>query len=129
VDITQADVLVSVGRGIKEKENLEMAEKLAEVLGGVVSCSRPVVDYGWLPSEHQVGLSGKTVEPKLYLALGISGAFQHMVGMKGSKITVAINKDAKAPIFNVTDYGIVDDILKVVPALTKKIAELKGQIA
>jgi electron transfer flavoprotein alpha subunit len=126
VDITQADVLVSVGRGIKGKENLELAEKLAEVLGGVISCSRPVVDSGWLPPEHQVGLSGQTVKPKLYLALGISGAFQHTLGMKGSKMIVAINKDAQAPIFNAADYGIVDDIFKVVPELIKKIAELTG---
>lgn len=125
VDITQADVLVSVGRGIKGKENLEMAEKLAEMLGGVLSCSRPVVDFGWLPSEHQVGLSGQTVNPKLYFALGISGAFQHVLGMKGSRMTVAVNKDAQAPIFKNADYGIVDDIFKVVPELTKKIAELK----
>ena len=127
VDITQAEVLVSVGRGIKEKKNLQMAEELAEVLSGVVSCSRPVVDYGWMPSERQVGLSGKTVKPKLYLGLGISGAFQHVVGMKGAKMTVAINKDAKAPIFNVANYGIVGDILKVVPELVNKISELKGQ--
>lgn len=126
VDITQADVLVSIGRGIKDKENIEIANELAGVLGGIVACSRPVVDYGWLPSEHQVGLSGKTVKPKLYLALGISGAFQHIVGLKGSQIIVAINKDAKAPIFSVADYGIVDDIFKVVPALTQKISELKG---
>ena len=128
VDITQADVLVSVGRGIKEKDNIEMAEELARALGGVISCSRPVVDSGWLPSEHQVGLSGKTVEPKLYLTLGISGAFQHMVGMKGSKMIVAINRDSRAPIFNVADYGIVDNIFRVVPALTKKISELKGNL-
>jgi len=127
VDITQAEVLVSVGRGIKDKKNLEMVEELARVLGGVVSCSRPIVDYGWLPSERQVGLSGKTVQPKLYLGLGISGAFQHVVGMKGARMTVAINKDAKAPIFNVANYGIVDDVLKVVPALVNKISELKGR--
>ena len=126
LDITQADILVSVGRGMKEKNNIGMAEELARALGGVVSCSRPVVDFGWLPSEHQVGLSGKTVEPKLYLTLGISGAFQHMVGMKGSKMVVAINKDSWAPIFNMADYGIVDDVFKVVPALIKKISELKG---
>lgn len=126
VDITQADILVSVGRGIKEKENIKIVEKLAEVLGGVVSCSRPVVDNGWLPAERQVGLSGKTVKPKLYMAIGISGAFQHMVGMKGSKIIVAINKDIRAPIFNIANYGIVDDMLKVLPELTKKIAELKA---
>ena len=126
VDITQAEVLVSVGRGIKDKKNLEMVEELARVLGGVVSCSRPVVDYGWLPSERQVGLSGKTVQPKLYLGLGISGAFQHVVGMKGAKMKVAINRDVKAPIFGVADYGIVDDLLKVVPVLVSKISELKG---
>jgi electron transfer flavoprotein alpha subunit len=126
VDITQADIVVSVGRGIKEKANIEMAQKLADVLGGAVACSRPVVDYGWLPSEHQVGLSGKTVKPRLYLALGISGAFQHIIGLKGSKMIVAINRDEKAPIFNVSDYGIVDDIFKVVPALIQKIKELKG---
>jgi electron transfer flavoprotein alpha subunit len=127
VDITQAEVLVSVGRGIKDKKNLGMVEELAGVLGGVVSCSRPIVDYGWLPSERQVGLSGKTVQPKLYLGLGISGAFQHVVGMKGAKMKVAINRDAKAPIFGVANYGIVDDLLKVVPALVSKISELRGK--
>jgi electron transfer flavoprotein alpha subunit len=127
VDISKAEVLVSVGRAIKEKENIEMAEKLAEVLGGLISCSRPVVDYGWLPPEHQVGLSGKIVNPKLYFALGISGAFQHILGMKNSKMTVAINKDIQAPIFNTADYGIVDDIFEVVPELTKKLSELKWE--
>jgi electron transfer flavoprotein alpha subunit len=127
IDISQAEVLVSVGRGIKSQENLEMAERLAELLGGQVSCSRPVVDCNWLPSGHQVGLSGSVVKPKLYIALGISGAFQHILGMKGSKMIVAINQDAQASIFNVADYGIVDDLFKVVPALTKKIAELKGE--
>ncbi len=126
VDITQAEVLVSVGRGIKDVKNLEMVEELARVLGGVVSCSRPVVDYGWLPSERQVGLSGKTVQPKLYLGLGISGAFQHVVGMKGARMIIAVNRDARAPIFSVANYGIVDDLLKVVPALANKISELKG---
>jgi electron transfer flavoprotein alpha subunit len=125
VDIAQADVVVSIGRGIKEKENIEMAQELAELLGGVVACSRPIVDYGWLPPEHQVGLSGKTVRPKLYLALGISGAFQHVVGLKGSNMIVAINKDPRAPIFNIADYGVVDDIHEVVPALIQKIRELK----
>ena len=126
VDISQAEVLVSVGRGIKDKDNIEIAERLASALGGVLACSRPVVDNGWLPAEHQVGLSGKTVKPKLYLALGISGAFQHAVGMKGSKMIIAVNKDAGAPIFRVADYGIVDDIFKVVPLLAQKITELKG---
>ncbi len=126
MDISQAEVLVSVGRGIKDKDNIGIAERLANELGGVLACSRPVVDNGWLPAEHQVGLSGKTVKPKLYLALGISGAFQHAIGMKGSKMIVAVNKDARAPIFSVADYGIVDDIFKVVPLLAQKIAELKG---
>jgi len=123
VDITKADVLVAVGRGVKEKGNLQLAEDLARALGGVLACSRPVVDYGWLPSGHQVGLSGKTVRPKLYLALGISGAFQHMVGLRGSKMIVAINKDEKAPIFTDADYGIVGDVLEIVPVLTKHILE------
>jgi len=126
VDITQSDILVSVGRGIKEKENIRIAESLAEALGGVVACSRPVIDNGWLSAERQVGLSGKTVKPKLYVAIGISGAFQHLVGMKGSRMIVAINKDIRAPIFDIADYGIVDDVLKVLPELTKQIAELKG---
>lgn len=126
VDITQADILVSVGRGIKDKENIPLAEELAKVMGGVLSCSRPIVDYGWLPKERQVGTSGKTVKPKLYLALGISGAFQHVAGMKGANMIVAVNKDPKAPIFSVAQYGIVDDVLKVIPALTQKIKEIKG---
>lgn len=126
IDITKAEVLVAVGRGMKDKGNIELAESLANALGGVLACSRPVVDYGWLPSAHQVGLSGKTVKPKLYIALGISGAFQHMVGLRGSKMIVAINKDAKAPIFADADYGIVDDVLKVVPILTQRINELKS---
>jgi len=126
VDITQSEVLVSVGRGIKEQKNIQMAERLAEVLNGTVSCSRPLVDYGWLPPERQVGLSGKTVKPKLYLSLGISGAFQHVVGMKGARMIVAINKDAKAPIFNIANYGIADDIQKVVPELISKISQFKG---
>ena len=126
VDITQADVLISVGRGIKDKDNLPMAEELADAVGGVVSCSRPVVDYDWLPKDRQVGTSGKTVKPKFYLAFGISGAFQHVAGMKGATMIVAINKDIKAPIFSVAQYGIVDDLLKVMPALTEKIKELKS---
>jgi electron transfer flavoprotein alpha subunit len=125
VDVTKADVLVAVGRGMKEKGNLRLAEDLAGALGGVLACSRPVVDYGWLPSGHQVGLSGKTVKPRLYLALGISGAFQHMVGVRGSKVIVAINKDEKAPIFADAEYGIVGDLLQIVPMLVKKVSELK----
>jgi electron transfer flavoprotein alpha subunit len=121
VDITKPDILVSAGRGIKDKENLEMAQHLAEVLGGALACSRPVVDYGWLPRERQVGISGKTVKPRIYLALGISGSFQHLVGMRNSEIIIAINRDSKAPIFKVADYGIVDDIRAVIPALLEKI--------
>ncbi|MGB2800166.1 MAG: electron transfer flavoprotein subunit alpha/FixB family protein [Dehalococcoidia bacterium] len=126
VDITKAEVLIAVGRGIKDKGNIALAEELANALGGVLACSRPVVDYGWLPSGHQVGLSGKTVKPKLYIALGISGAFQHMVGLRGSNMIVAINRDAKAPIFADANYGIVDDVLKVVPILTQRINDLKS---
>ncbi|MDF1556495.1 MAG: electron transfer flavoprotein subunit alpha/FixB family protein, partial [Deferrisomatales bacterium] len=118
VDITQADVLVSVGRGIADPENLDVAEALAKALGATLSCSRPVVDAGWLPKERQVGISGKTVKPKIYLALGISGAFQHVTAMQGAALIVAVNKDPKAPIFRVAHYGIVGDLFKVVPALT-----------
>jgi len=125
VDITAADILVSVGRGIKDAENLPMIQKLAEILGAVLSCSRPIVDKGWLPSDRQVGTSGKTVKPKLYLAVGISGAFQHVSGMKNSDLVIAINKDSKAPIFRAADYGVVEDLFKVVPALTNKILEVK----
>jgi len=117
VDITKAGILVSVGRGIKDKENIRMAQNIAEALGGALACSRPVVDYGWLPPERQVGLSGKTVKPRLYLALGISGAFQHLAGMRNSETIIAINRDPKAPIFKAADYGIVDDLAKVIPAL------------
>jgi len=125
VDITAADILVSVGRGIKDTENMPIVEKLAEALGGVVACSRPIVDKGWLPSDRQVGTSGKTVKPKLYLAVGISGAFQHVSGMKNSDLVIAINKDSKAPIFRAADYGVVEDLFKVVPALTDKVLEEK----
>jgi electron transfer flavoprotein alpha subunit len=118
VDITQADVLVSVGRGIGDKENLDVAEALAKALGATVSCSRPVVDVHWLAKERQVGISGKTVKPKVYIALGISGAFQHVTAMKGATTIIAVNKDAKAPIFRVAHHGIVGDLFKVVPALT-----------
>lgn len=126
VDITQADTVVSVGRGIKEEKNIPLINELAEALGGVVAGSRPVIDSGWLPKDRQVGQSGKTVKPKLYLAVGISGSFQHVSGMRGSGLVVAINKDAGAPIFSVADYGIVSDLFKVVPALKDKIKEAKG---
>jgi electron transfer flavoprotein alpha subunit len=121
VDITQADVVVAVGRGIKEGENMALVEKLAEALGGVLAGSRPVVDAGWLPPDRQVGQSGKTVKPRLFVAVGISGASQHVVGMKASSTIVAINKDPDAPIFKVAHYGIVDDLFKVVPALTAQL--------
>ena len=125
VDITKADVVIGVGRGIKEQTNMAIVEDLAKSLGGVVACSRPIVDANWLPKERQVGSSGKTVKPKLYIAIGISGAFQHIAGMKNSGTIIAINKDPNAPIFNEADYGIVDDLFKVVPLLKNKIAELK----
>ena len=117
VDLTQADVIVSVGRGICKKENIEMARELSKTLGGEIAASRPVVDAGWLESSRQVGSSGQTVSPKLYLALGISGAIQHVVGMKGSKNIVVINKDANAPLFEIADYGVVGDIFEIVPKL------------
>ena len=126
VDITQADIVVSVGRGIDDASNIELAEELAEALGGVVAGSRPVIDSGWLPKDRQVGISGKTVKPKLYLALGISGAFQHIMGMKDSELIIAVNKDPEAPIFGVAQYGIVGDIFEVVPALVEKLREIKG---
>ncbi|MGQ9534145.1 MAG: electron transfer flavoprotein subunit alpha/FixB family protein [bacterium] len=125
VDITKADIIVSVGRGIKDKANLPLIEDFAKAIGGVIGCTRPVVDAGWLPKEHQVGSSGKTVKPKLYIALGISGAFQHISGMKNSETIIAVNKDPNAPIFNEADYGIVEDLFKVVPVLRNKILELK----
>ncbi len=125
IDITKADVIVSVGRGIKDKANLPIIEDFAKAIGGVIGCTRPVVDAGWLPKEHQVGSSGKTVKPKLYIALGISGAFQHLMGMKNSDTIIAVNKDPNAPIFNEADYGIVEDLFKVVPVLKNKILELK----
>ncbi len=119
VDLTQAPILVSIGRGIKAPENIPMAEKLAKLLGGELAASRPICDEGWLPMDRQIGSSGQTVAPKLYLALGISGAIQHVVGMKGARTIVAINKDANAPIFEVADYGIVGDIFELIPALTE----------
>ena len=125
VDITSADVIVGVGRGIKDEENMQMVEDLASTLGGVLGCSRPIVDKEWLPKDRQVGTSGKTVKPKLYVAVGVSGAFQHVTGMKNSDLIIAINKDPKAPIFRVADYGVVDDLFKVLPALKGKIEEEK----
>jgi electron transfer flavoprotein alpha subunit len=121
VDLTQAPILVSIGRGIKAPENIPMAEKLAKLLGGELAASRPICDEGWLPMDRQIGSSGQTVAPKLYLALGISGAIQHVVGMKGARTIVAINKDANAPIFEVADYGIVGDIFELMPALAEEL--------
>jgi electron transfer flavoprotein alpha subunit len=123
VDLTQAQVLIAVGRGIKSQENIALAAKLATALGGELCASRPICDEGWLPMDRQVGSSGQTVAPKLYLALGISGAIQHVVGMKGSRTIVAINKDAHAPIFEVADYGIVGDIFELIPALTAELTK------
>ena len=117
VDLTQAPIIVAIGRGIKEKDKIPMAERLAGLLGGELASSRPICDEGWLPMDRQIGSSGQTVAPKLYLALGISGAIQHVVGMKGSRTVVAINKDQNAPIFEVADYGIVGDLFEIVPAL------------
>ena len=125
VDITQADILVAVGRGIKDAENIPMMKELADSIGGVLACSRPVVDKKWLPKGCQVGTSGKTVKPKVYIAIGISGAFQHVAGMKGAGTIIAINKDPKAPIFSVAQYGIVADLFKIVPVIKDKIKELK----
>jgi electron transfer flavoprotein alpha subunit len=125
VDITQADVLVSVGRGIKEEANIPIVKELADALGAPLACSRPVVDKKWLPKGCQVGTSGKTVKPKVYIAVGISGAFQHVAGMKGAGTIIAINKDPKAPIFSVAQYGIVGDLFKIVPVIKDKIKELK----
>jgi electron transfer flavoprotein alpha subunit len=125
VDITKQNILVSVGRGIQEKDNVAIAEELAEVLGAAVSCSRPVVDAKWLPKARQVGSSGKTVKPKVYLACGISGASQHLAGIKGSFL-IAINKNPKAPIFQVADVGIVDDILEFLPEVTNKVREIRA---
>jgi electron transfer flavoprotein alpha subunit len=121
VDLTQAPILVSIGRGIKSPENIPIAEKLAKLLGAEICASRPICDEGWLPMDRQIGSSGQTVAPKLYLALGISGAIQHVVGMKGSRTITAINKDQNAPIFEIADYGVVGDLFEIVPALIEEL--------
>jgi electron transfer flavoprotein alpha subunit len=126
VDLSKADIIVAVGRGIKSKDNLALAEKLAEALGGDIAASRPICDAEWLPIDRQIGSSGQTVAPKLYVALGISGAIQHLVGMKNSGTIVAINKDPEAPIFDIADYGIVGDLFEAVPVLTEEIKKIKG---
>jgi electron transfer flavoprotein alpha subunit len=126
VDLTQAPLIVAIGRGIKAPENIAQAEALAKALGGEIAASRPICDEGWLPMERQIGSSGQTVAPKLYLALGISGAIQHVVGMKGSRTIVAVNKDQNAPIFEIADYGIVGDIFEIMPALTEELQKAKG---
>jgi electron transfer flavoprotein alpha subunit len=126
VDLGSAAILVSVGRGIKEEANLPIVQELATALGAELAASRPICDNGWLPMERQVGSSGQTVAPKVYLAIGISGAIQHLVGMKGSQCIVAINKDENAPIFEVADYGIVGDLFEIVPALTAAVKKVKG---
>jgi electron transfer flavoprotein alpha subunit len=129
VDITKHSLLVSIGRGIQEKDNITLAVELADVLGAAVSCSRPVVDAKWMEKSRQVGSSGKTVKPKVYLACGISGAFQHLAGIKGNPFLIAINKNPKAPIFQVADVGIVDDLLEFLPTLTNKAREFRGVAA
>ncbi len=126
VDLSRAEIIVAIGRGIKGKENIALAEKLAEALGGDIAASRPICDAEWLPIDRQIGSSGQTVAPKLYIALGISGAIQHLVGMKNSGTIVAINKDPEAPIFDIADYGIVGDLFEAVPVLTEEIKKLKG---
>jgi len=129
VDITKYNILVSVGRGIQKPENIAIAQELADAMGAAVSCSRPVVDAKWMEKARQVGSSGKTVKPKVYLACGISGAFQHLAGIKGNPFLIAINKNPKAPIFQVADIGIVDDILEFLPELTNKVREMKNAVA
>lgn len=126
VDLTQAPLIVAVGRGIKSQENIELIKNLAEALGAEIAASRPICDNEWLPMDRQIGSSGQTVSPKLYLAVGISGAIQHVVGMKNSQTIVAINKDPEAPIFDIADYGIVGDLFEIVPALTAEVLKVKA---
>jgi len=126
IDLTQAEIIVSVGRGIKEQKNIELAEQLAAALGGEIAASRPICDSGWLPMDRQVGSSGQTVSPKLYLALGISGAIQHVVGMKGSRSIIAINKDSEAPIFEIADIAVVGNLFDIVPPLIEEVKKAKG---
>jgi len=126
VDLSKADIIVAIGRGIKSKDNIALAEKLAEALGADLAASRPICDAEWLPIDRQIGSSGQTVAPRLYIALGISGAIQHLVGMKNSQTIVAINKDPEAPIFDIADYGIVGDLFEALPVLTEEIRKLKG---
>jgi electron transfer flavoprotein alpha subunit len=126
VDLTQAEIIISVGRGIKEQKNIEIAKQLADALGGEIAASRPICDAGWLPMDRQIGSSGQTVAPKLYLALGISGAIQHIVGMKGARAVVAINKDREAPIFEIADVAAVGNLFDIVPALTEEVKKAKG---
>jgi len=125
VDLTQAPLIVAIGRGIKAPENIAQAEAVAKAMGAEIAASRPICDEGWLPMERQIGSSGQTVAPKLYLALGISGAIQHVVGMKGARTIVAINKDQNAPIFEIADYGVVGDIFEIMPALTEELQKAK----
>ena len=126
VDLTQAEIIVSVGRGIKEQKNIELAKHLADALGGEIAASRPICDSGWLPMDRQIGSSGQTVAPKLYLAVGISGAIQHIVGMKGARSIVAINKDAEAPIFEIADFGVVGNLFDILPVLTEEVKKAKA---
>jgi electron transfer flavoprotein alpha subunit len=126
VDLTQAEIIVSVGRGIKEQKNIELAKQLADALGGEIAASRPICDSGWLPMDRQVGSSGQTVAPKLYLALGISGAIQHIVGMKGSKAIIAVNKDSEAPIFEIADYAVVGNLFDIIPPLIEEVKKAKA---
>jgi electron transfer flavoprotein alpha subunit len=126
VDLTQAEIIVSVGRGIKEQKNIDLAKQLADALGGEIAASRPICDNGWLPMDRQVGSSGQTVAPKLYLALGISGAIQHIVGMKGARSIVAINKDSEAPIFEIADIAVVGNLFEIVPPLIEEVKKAKA---